>query len=69
MDYDTATMAELEAEFKRLAQVLASASNERVIIDAEMMKRMRLTTARERVRAMSDRDKDALRAVLNEGRR
>jgi hypothetical protein len=40
-----------------------------VIIDAEMMKRMRLTTARERVRAMSDRDKDALRAVLNEGRR
>lgn len=68
VNYDTATLDELQAEFIRLAEVVVSASNDRQEILKVMEKRKASVAAKERVRAMTVLDKDAMFDVLKEGR-
>ena len=66
MDLETATLAELEAEFFRLADIVSQASDERRAILLVMNKRKAEAGARERIRSMDAVQKDALLTVLSE---
>jgi hypothetical protein len=64
MNYETATLEELQAEFVRLAGELVTIENARNEILKQMEFRKRQAAARARVSAMSDAEKEALRAEL-----
>lgn len=66
MDYETATLDELKAEFIRLANVVVAASNERNTIHAVMDLRKAKVSATERVSRMTPLNRDALLKVLEE---
>lgn len=64
LDVSTASLVELQAEFVRLAGELAAIANQRQAIDEEMTRRKAQVRAQERVGALDEKQREALRDVL-----
>lgn len=63
-DFQAMTMAQLRAEYQRLAAVVQLANDQRVEASAEIDKRRARASAQARVATLSELEKDALRDVL-----
>lgn len=66
IDLGTATMAELQAEFLRLAQVVTEASNQRRQIHEVMKRRQASAAVKARVLALAPEEREDLKAALIE---
>lgn len=66
IDLNTATLAELEAEYLRLAGVVTEAGNDRLLIEQAIARRKAEAEMRERVGRMTPLQKEALLTVLTE---
>lgn len=58
------SLEEMEKEFIALAPEFARISDRRNALDAEIQQRQKFASAKERVSAMSEADKEALRKAL-----
>jgi hypothetical protein len=65
MDFQAATIEELQAEYVRLAQVVVVAQNTRQEIHAIVQRRLAAARAQTRIRAMLPLERDALRTALD----
>lgn len=66
MDYEKATLDELQAEFIRLAEIVVATNNERCEILCIMNRRKSEAAAKQKVSDLSQEERDALRAALDE---
>ena len=66
MDLFAATVEQLQAEYFRLAGVVQVAQNERQQIQSIIERRLAEARSKDRIRAMSVIERDALAAVLKE---
>lgn len=64
-EYEAMTLAELQAEFVRLAPAVTVLQNARHAMNAIIERRVREVKARERVIALSDQQKEALKVALD----
>ncbi|OGT57515.1 MAG: hypothetical protein A3E01_08225 [Gammaproteobacteria bacterium RIFCSPHIGHO2_12_FULL_63_22] len=63
-DYSAMTLVQLDDEFRRLADEFVRVMDERRQVHTPIQSRKAQVSARERVRAMPEAEKEALRAVL-----
>lgn len=62
----TATLAELEAEYRALAEQVGVAGARRQVLEGLIKRRKAEAAARAKVRSMDELEKEALRSVLSE---
>lgn len=62
----TATLAELEAEYRALAEQVGVAGARRQVLEGLIKRRKAEAAARAKVRSMDPLEKEALRSVLSE---